>query len=73
MKYIPLKIVAKDANTEIWVGDSHGHLVQKEVGLMDTRLLPGHYTVSFGLHGPRRRFRLRDKTEIFEGSDGKSC
>lgn len=34
---------------EIWLGDDVGHFVQRETGTLDTRLLPGHYTVEFGL------------------------
>jgi hypothetical protein len=47
--YVELVIVATSPMTEIWLGDDTGHLVQKEVGELRTRLLPGHYVVEFGL------------------------
>ena len=47
--YYRLVIVAASPNTEIWLGDDAGHLVQKEVGELWTSLLPGHYVVAFGL------------------------
>ena len=47
--YYKLVIVAASQTTEIWLGDDAGHLVQKEVGELRTRLLPGHYVVEFGL------------------------
>ncbi|WP_299696918.1 hypothetical protein [Hydrocarboniphaga sp.] len=34
---------------DIWLADNDGHLVQKETGKLDTRLLPGSYVVEFGL------------------------
>lgn len=34
---------------EIWLGDEAGYFVQRESGTLDTRLLPGRYTVEFGL------------------------
>jgi hypothetical protein len=46
--YQRLQITARDPKTEIWVSDEDGHLVQKETGRMDTRLLPGRYKVRFG-------------------------
>jgi len=50
--YYELVIVAASATTEIWLGDDNGHFVQKEIGTLRTSLLPGHYTVEFGLSSP---------------------
>jgi len=47
--YWDLMIVAASPSTEIWLGDNDGHLVQKETGSLKTSLLPGDYTVEFGL------------------------
>jgi len=47
--YYNLVIVAASPATEIWLGDDGGHLVQKEIGTLETSLLPGDYTVEFGL------------------------
>ncbi len=47
--YCNLVIVAASPAIEIWLGDDAGHLVQKEVGELRTRLLPGNYVVEFGL------------------------
>lgn len=47
--YYELVIVASSSTTDIWLGDDDGHLVQKEIGTLETSLLPGDYTVEFGL------------------------
>ncbi len=47
--YYDLVIVAASPTTDIWLGDDDGHLVQKETGTLETSLLPGNYTVEFGL------------------------
>ena len=47
--YYDLTIVAASSATEVWLGDDGGHLVQKEIGTLKTSLLPGDYTVEFGL------------------------
>lgn len=47
--YFDLMIVAASPSTDIWLGDDDGHLVQKETGTLETSLLPGDYTVEFGL------------------------
>jgi hypothetical protein len=47
--YYDLVIVATSPDTEIWLGDDEGHLVQKEIGTLETSLLPGDYIVEFGL------------------------
>ncbi|MEX2316123.1 MAG: hypothetical protein WD669_03160 [Pirellulales bacterium] len=65
-KYKRLQITARDAATEIWVGDDEGNLVQKEVGRMDTHLLPGRYTVEFGLGTEQRVIDLQDDLDVHE-------
>lgn len=50
--YHKLVIVASSPDTEIWLGDDAGHLVQKEIGELKTSLLPGNYVVEFGLGNP---------------------
>lgn len=47
--YYDLTIVASARTTDIWLGDDEGHFVQKERGTLETSLLPGDYTVEFGL------------------------
>lgn len=47
--YYELVIVAASPTTDIWLGGDDGHLVQKEIGTLETSLLPGDYTVEFGL------------------------
>ena len=47
--YYELVIVADSPTTDIWLGDDGGHLVQKEIGILETSLLPGDYIVEFGL------------------------
>ena len=48
--YLTLIIEASKKQTEIWLGDDEGHFVQKEVGVMNTSLLPGDYIVQFDLN-----------------------
>lgn len=48
-KYHKLVIVASSPETDIWLADDAGHLVQKERGELKTSLLPGDYVVEFGL------------------------
>jgi hypothetical protein len=50
--YYDLVIVATSKTTDIWLVDDGGHLVQKEIGTLRTSLLPGFYTVEFGLGNP---------------------
>ena len=47
--YFEIEITANSSGTEIWLGDDEGHLVQKEVGVLRSSLLPGDYVVEFGL------------------------
>ena len=47
-----LEIVASSSETEIWLGDTTGCLVQKAVAKLKTGLIPGDYVVEFGLGTP---------------------
>lgn len=64
--YRRLVIIARDPSTEIWVGDDEGHFVQKEVGRMQTDLLPGRYTIEFGLGTVKRLIDLQEDLEVHE-------
>ena len=48
-QYFQLEIAASSSETEIWLGDTSGCLVQKAVGTLKTGLIPGEYVVEFGL------------------------
>lgn len=48
-QYFQLEIAASSSETEIWLGDTAGYLVQKAVGTLKTGLIPGDYVVEFGL------------------------
>jgi hypothetical protein len=50
--YYELVIVAASPATAIWLGDGDGHFVQKEIGKLETSLLPGDYMVEFGIGSP---------------------
>lgn len=64
--YYDLVIEAEDPETEIWLADLDGHLVQKEVGTLSTGLLAGNYTVEFGLGAPQYEIALRGNTRCTE-------
>lgn len=42
-------IIKASPRTDIWLSDDDGHLVQKELGTLDTRLVAGHYAIELGL------------------------
>ena len=44
-----LVIVADAPDTDIWLGNDHGHLIQRATGTLKTSLVAGDYTVEFGL------------------------
>ena len=44
-----LVIVADSPDTDIWLGNDHGHLIQRATGTLTASLVPGEYTVEFGL------------------------
>ena len=48
-KYFEVVIFARSPDTDIWLGDDEGHLVQKSEGTLETSIQSGHYTVEFGL------------------------
>lgn len=50
-EYFDVVIIARSLKTDIWLA-LEGHLVQKDDGTLVTRILPGHYTVEFGLGSP---------------------
>ena len=51
-QYHRIEIVAELPETAIWLGDLDGCLVKKSVGKLDIGLMPGDYTVQFGLGTP---------------------
>jgi hypothetical protein len=57
-EYHRLVIVATCPGTEIWLGDDLGYFVQKGIGTLESSLLPGNYTVEFGLGKPAYPIRL---------------
>ena len=73
--YYELVIVAASPATEIWLGDDDGHFVQKEIGTLRTSLLPGHYTVEFGLGSPPYPIHLAKATRYTQGelAAGPTC
>src|SRR6184192_573156 len=66
--YYNLVIVAASPATEIWLGDDGGHLVQKEIGTLETSLLPGDYTVEFGLGTSPYPIRLAKSSRYAQGT-----
>ena len=62
-KYWRLQIDAPASDAEIWIGDEWGNFVQKGVGFLETRLLPGKYTVEFGLGQPQHVIDLTQDTQ----------
>jgi hypothetical protein len=57
--YFEIEVTANSSGTEIWLGDDEGHLVQMEVGVLRSSLLPGDYVVEFGLGTGCYPIRLR--------------
>lgn len=64
--YYELIIEAHAQATEIWLGDNEGYFVQKDIGLLRSSLLPGDYTVEFGLGSPTYPINLRQATRYTE-------
>ena len=56
--YHTLVIVASSPTTKVWLGDDAGHLVQMEVGTLNTSVLQGEYVVEFELGSPTYPVRL---------------
>jgi hypothetical protein len=44
-------VFVADSETVIWLVDDSWHLVQKAVGTLDTRVLPGRYYIELGESG----------------------
>lgn len=64
-----LRVITRTPDVEVWVGDEEGNFVCKGVGGLDEGLLPGKYTVSFGLKGKKHEVVLDpewDETEIHQ-------
>lgn len=57
-KYKTLKVIAQNPEIEIWVGDGEGNFVCKDVGTLEEGLLPGEYTIEFGLGTFKHRVQL---------------
>jgi hypothetical protein len=75
MVYRNLVIEASTPETAIWLGDDEGHLVQKKVGILDTHVLEGHYTIEFGLGTATYPIHLTGEVRITEEQikEGPSC
>ena len=73
--YYKLEIQAHSASTEIWLGDDEGHFVQKEIGVLQSSLMPGNYTVEFGLGGTCYPIYLggNSRFEQAQIENGPSC
>jgi hypothetical protein len=73
--YRNLIIEASSSETDIWLGDDEGHLVQKETGVLHTQVLEGHYTVEFGLGTTTYPIHLRADVRYTEEEirKGPSC
>lgn len=73
--YYSLVIRASSKDTEIWLGDDMGHLVQKARGELDTSLLPGEYVVEFQLGGTTYPISLGDSRVLTESEirSGPAC
>jgi len=73
--YYDLVIFAASPATEIWLGDDHGHFVQKEIGVLRTSLLPGRYTVEFGLGSPPYPIHLANASRYTQAelAAGPTC
>lgn len=73
--YYEIEITANSPITEIWLGDDKGHFVQKEVGTLQSSLMPGHFIVEFGLGSTCYPISLRDNTQYIQDEleAGPSC
>ena len=76
--YYNLKITAEEPDTEIWLsapgefdGEIIDHLVQKEIGVMNTSIVPGDYYVCFGplyKNMPKHLVQVKENISIRERS-----
>jgi hypothetical protein len=51
-------VIKAPRDTDIWLSDTDGYLVQKETGNIDTSLLPGDYFAQLGIDGEKLPVRL---------------
>jgi hypothetical protein len=58
-----LVILADAPDTDIWLGNDHGHLIQRATGTLKASLVPGEYTVEFGLGSFPYPIRLEQSME----------
>ncbi len=73
--YFRLVITASLPCTEIWIGDNKGFPVCKGDGVLNEGLLPGTYTVEFGLGNTTYPITLTRDSECtqFQIEQGPSC
>ena len=73
--YFDIEIEGRSPDTEIWLGDDAGHLVQKEVGVFRSSLIPGDYVVEFGLGTTCYPIRLQENLRLTQSEieAGPSC
>ncbi len=65
-RYRELVIEASSPDTDIWLADDEGFLVQRETGTLSTGLLPGVYVVEFGLGTPQYEIDLAADSHFTE-------
>ena len=73
--YFDIEIEGRSPDTEIWLGDDTGHLVQKEIGTLHSSLIPGNYVVEFGLGTTCYPIPLRENVRLTQRDieAGPSC
>jgi hypothetical protein len=64
-EYFEVVVVARSTKTDIWLAHE-GHLVQKSYGTLETRIMPGHYTVEFGLGAPTYPLHVTQNLRLTE-------
>lgn len=67
--YCKLTVIAQNESTKVWLADPYGHLVDCEVGKLETSVLAGRYVIHFGLGGPTIDIQLAHDTVIKEDND----
>ena len=73
--YFGLEIEGSSSDIDIWLADDVGHLVQKEIGVLRTSLIPGNYVVEFGLGTTCYPIKLGENTRLTQRDveAGPSC
>jgi hypothetical protein len=73
--YLDLFIEATSESTDIWLGDDDGHFVQKGIGVLRSSLMPGDYTVEFGLGSATYPISLTETSHLTEADlvSGPTC